>query len=682
MRKNKLLLLLVLLMTAATGAWGMQIYISYPSWPTGTNVNGDGNLVLEMEASDSFENMKAKIEDKSGLNPTYMKLYFNSVEMANDETLNAKGVTSNSVLTLVYTLYTVSLKDGVKDADKWTISPNPAPEGSPVTIQYTGRLKVKGVTATSDAAPAGKTVDLSTLTADYEAKDGDVLTGTLANNVKISIAAGATVTLDGVNISNGQIACSGNANIILMGANTVTAASEKAAIKIGGPGTTLTITGSGSLTAQGGLEAAGIGTDRNENGELSFGNIVINGGTVTATGGGEGAGIGTGLADGEFNNTSITCGDITINGGTVTAIGGLYGAGIGTGPTMSDGGSASITCGDITINGGTVTATGGGYGPGIGTGVSLKYGYETASNRCGNITIGAGVISVTATKGSSYSPNSIGKGYNYNGTQNYGTITIGGTVYATGVTTSPFTYDPAAPASTTLNNTIKAWTAGSYAVPAGGLTYSDAITVSGDVTLTLTDGQTLTLNKGISLASGATLTVEGNGTMNINGTNNSTASTVAGTGMLVLTSGTLNAKGGDGESIYFAFDYHGGSGGTAINGSVTVSGGTLTAIGGNGGEAYSGSEFENSYGGSGGTAITGSVTINSGTLTATGGNGGKLDCAEDCTHYKAGNGGDAIGGSVTENGGTTTFANGSDGSASFGSGCSDCNAGSGGKGHN
>ena len=240
----------------------------------------------------------------------------------------------------------------------------------------------------------------------------------------------------------------------------------------------------------------------------------------------------------------------------------------------------------------------------------------------------------------------------------------------------------AEPASTPLDNTTTAWTAGTFAVPAGGLTYSDAITVSGDVTLVLTDGETLTLNKGISLAAGATLTVEGNGTMNVNGTNNSTASTVAGTGMLVLTSGTLNAKGGNGESFYTEDDYNGRSGGTAINGSVTVSGGTLTAIGGNGGEAYSGSEFENSYGGSGGTAITGSVTINSGTLTATGGNGGKLDCAEDCTHYKAGNGGDAIGGSVTENGGTTTFANGSDGSASFGSGCSDCNAGSGGKGHN
>ena len=340
--------------------------------------------------------------------------------------------------------YAVEFAEGTPETDKWKAEPAAGVvKGTPVTVTYTGDRKVIGVKAEKKAkAPAIN--DLSTINANYTASDGEVLTGTLAGNYKISIAAGATVTLSGVNISNGQITCSGNANIILMGANTVTATTEgEAAIKIGGSGTTLTITGSGSLTAQGGKEAAGIGTDRNENGELSFGNIVINGGTVTATGGNEGAGIGTGLADGQYASASITCGDITINGGTVTAIGGLYGAGIGTGTTMSDGGSASITCGDITINGGTVTATGGGYGPGIGTGVFLKYGYETASNRCGNITIGAGVTSVTATKGSG-SPNSIGKGYAYGGTQNYGTITIGGdaTTYAAGVTASPFTYTP------------------------------------------------------------------------------------------------------------------------------------------------------------------------------------------------------------------------------------------------
>ena len=55
--------------------------------------------------------------------------------------------------------YKVSLKDGVKDADKWTITPTEAtttglPENTEVTLQYTGRLKVKGVKATSDAAAA------------------------------------------------------------------------------------------------------------------------------------------------------------------------------------------------------------------------------------------------------------------------------------------------------------------------------------------------------------------------------------------------------------------------------------------------------------------------------------------------------------------------------------------------
>ena len=216
----------------------------------------------------------------------------------------------------------------------------------------------------------------------------------------ITIPDGKTVVLSGVNISSGSITCSGNVTMILLGSNSVTATTnEKAAIKIGGSGTTLTITGSGSLTAHGGQSAAGIGTDRNGTG----GNIVINGGTVTATGGKFGAGIGTGRAQ-----------------------------------------SGSSTCGDITINGGTVTATGGSNGgAGIGTGLSITSG---GSNTCGAITIGTGVTMVTATKGSG-APNSIGNGQaDFGGTQTCGTITIGGdaTTYAAGVTESPFTY-PTAP---------------------------------------------------------------------------------------------------------------------------------------------------------------------------------------------------------------------------------------------
>ena len=213
-------------------------------------------------------------------------------------------------------------------------------------------------------------------------------------------------------------------------------------------------------------------------------------------------------------------------------------------------------------------------------------------------------------------------------------------------------------AATPLDNTTTAWTAGAFAIPAGGLTYADAITVTGDVTLTLTDGETLTLNKGISIADGATLTVLGGGTMNVNGTSGSTASTVAGTGTLVLTSGTLNAKGGNGNSTPDAQDYKtGADGGVGINGAVTVAGGTLTATGGNGGNC--GRWADGNKGGAGGAAISGDVTMTSGTLTATGGNGG--DAGIDGDQNTGGAGGAAINGALTINGGTVTTTNGNNG---------------------
>ena len=220
---------------------------------------------------------------------------------------------------------------------------------------------------------------------------------------------------------------------------------------------------------------------------------------------------------------------------------------------------------------------------------------------------------------------------------------------------------PAAPATVDLDASTKAWADGSaFAVPAGGLTYSDAVTVSGNVTLTLTAGTTLTLNKGISLASGATLTIDGTGSMVVNGSNNSTASTVAGsTGTLVLTSGTLTAKGGNGASTPGGSDNNtGADGGVAINGAVTVAGGALTATGGNGGNA--GEYADNNKGGAGAAAISGDVTMASGTIAATGGNGGNV--GEYSDKNKGGAGGSAIAGNATLTGGTLTRTDGSNGS--------------------
>ena len=171
----------------------------------------------------------------------------------------------------------------------------------------------------------------------YEAQTGDVLTGSTSGTV--TIANNAKITLSDVTITGG-IVCAGTAEITLVGTNSVTGFSEydsninayryTAGIQVGGSGTTLTIKGDGSLTANGALHSAGIGLSRAWDVDATGGHIVIEGGNITATGNGKGAGIGTGVCwDGDSDKTA-TLGNITIKGGTVRAIGGTdNGNGIG-----------------------------------------------------------------------------------------------------------------------------------------------------------------------------------------------------------------------------------------------------------------------------------------------------------------------------------------------------------------
>ena len=295
------------------------------------------------------------------------------------------------------------------------------------------------------SASFAATVDLSTLTGDYEALDGDVLTGTLNGDqehpqpFKITIADGAKVTLsdatiNGVNDSEldwAGLTCLGNCTIELSGSNIVKGFYEDypgiQAAKNEGDGEeyTLTIEGDGSLVASSNGYASGIGGGY----YVDCGNITISSGTVTATGGVGAAGIGGGEAG--------TSGAITISGGTVTATGDDYGTGIGSGyggfigdisisggTVTATGGDEAAgigsaedgTSGDIKISGGEVLATGGDDGAGIGSG---NYGNSV------DISISDGTV--TATGG--YSAAGIGSGYG----ANCGNITIsGGKVLATG----------------------------------------------------------------------------------------------------------------------------------------------------------------------------------------------------------------------------------------------------------
>ena len=225
----------------------------------------------------------------------------------------------------------------------------------------------------------------------------------------------------------------GNVEIELDGNNELKSGNLKAGLEKNTSEGTLTLkddkeAGSGSLTAEGGGWAAGIGGSDGK----GTNNIIISGGTVTAEGGNYGAGIGSG-------GGSYDGGDhITITGGTVNATGGAWGAGIG--------GGYGDDSDHITITGGTVTAEGGNYGAGIGGGyggvgdhITISGGAVTAiGGRVGGAGIGGGYsgdgdhITITGGKVTAEGGNSgagIGGGYWGRGRN----ITVSGAAQVTAV---------------------------------------------------------------------------------------------------------------------------------------------------------------------------------------------------------------------------------------------------------
>ena len=303
----------------------------------------------------------------------------------------------------------------------------------------------------------GDTVDLSTLTVDYTAKDGDILTNSLTSYYKISIADGATITLRDATInlastddSNKRfpgITCEGSATINIEGENLVKPLYQERPSIFFDEGKTLTLQGTGVLNADNsvGVSTSAIGAYYGH----SCGNLIIKSGTITAKGGTQSAAIGC--------SRKSSCGSITIEGGTVTAITDDSGqAAIGgsdtsyQGPSQSvglitiSGGTVNATgevgigsgsesvCEGILITGGTVNATGSTYGPAIGayqrgvtdagvnfitiTGgtINARAGFVTAAigsshdgSRCGDITITGGIIIVNKYEGD---PHDLGVG--------------------------------------------------------------------------------------------------------------------------------------------------------------------------------------------------------------------------------------------------------------------------------
>ncbi len=198
MRKNKLLLLLALLMTAATGAWAQDakhlITATYREQtrsleqplPYATTI---GELFESVSGGPTFSYL---VSTMSGFEMPLTGITSNNTSVVSigelngastPVTVNADGKATISInfgsyahgifVSVTSPLF-ANMKSGVKDADKWTVKVGEGEaqalpigglkgDGSEtVTLQYTGRLKVKGIKATSDAEPAKEPATVTT----------------------------------------------------------------------------------------------------------------------------------------------------------------------------------------------------------------------------------------------------------------------------------------------------------------------------------------------------------------------------------------------------------------------------------------------------------------------------------------------------------------------------------------
>ena len=192
-------------------------------------------------------------------------------------------------------------------------------------------------------------------------------------NQTIVLEGTARLILAGVNINTSAappIDVTGNDAVIELAANTQNTLESTsygyAGIHVDVK-SKVTFTGSGELDVKNtgsnyGNSSCGIGGQRRGPDNYSCGTIIFDlDGTITAQGGDRAAGIGTCMK--QSGNTPVY-GCILIKKGIINATGGLCASGIGTGP---DGGGGSVK---IYVEGGTITANGNYGSGGIGNGLN------------------------------------------------------------------------------------------------------------------------------------------------------------------------------------------------------------------------------------------------------------------------------------------------------------------------
>jgi len=416
----------------------------------------------------------------------------------------------------------------------------------------------------------GVVTNISTLTADHIAQDGETLTGKMKIGYRLQVADGATVTLDNVtwyddstwygdkdpNLAFPGIELLGDGTLVLSGSNQIDWNHQKYSSIYVPVGKTLTIDAvddTASLYCWHGDMAAAIGGGTDQD----CGNIVINKGVIsTSYGSKESSCIGGGPGG--------NCGTITINGGNITAKA-TWGAAIGS--------SVGKSVGTITINGGELNVEG------VGAAIGPADGGTSS-----DIIVNGGIINAPAEEEFSRETAAL-------------SVTVGHTLYING-----------GEINVKGGSGSGGWfpTYGAAAIGASGLYACGDIVITGGTINAQGGARAAAIGSGEMFGCGNITIIDGiiNATGGENGAGIGAAKGMA-CGSVVIEGGAVTAAGGiNGAGI------GGATGGNGVG--LTVNGGTVIATGGENAAGIGGAN-----GGNGGT-----LTVAGGTVTATGGANG------------------------------------------------------------